>query len=354
MRGSADLPEPRPMPEALADGIWAAVEPGLDLDLDRPGERSRRWRAPLAVAASVAALTLGVVQGLPGAEAPPEVRVARYEVAAGPRSGLVGECLEAAGALPEGFWREGRPAEGPWRAGVQVENEAGDTFLVIRSDVRAGVCLIQHGRAAAVLGGDFLGQRTYPGLTAERPFGSLTSMNKREDENIHFGFTSDEVTGVSLIGAGGGSSPATVVDGTFAVKNQFPEDRAPHSTNTVVATLSGGAGGGGAAAGVVSRGRSAGELVSRGWGERSSWGFARWWRWWGVRRPRPRRRRRARRLPPPPPRDRPVSSACSRTGGRGRRACRRRRTRCWTPPASTAPARNRTTAGCWRGRSGRR
>jgi hypothetical protein len=219
-----DLPERRPMPEALRDRIWDQIEPRLDTpDTDH---RFRSLRAPLAVAASVIVVALGVVLALPALRGHNGVGTAAGGNAP---DALVNECVHTAPTISD-------PAN--WRAGARLDLDATHAFLVIRDDTAAAVCVVEQGKGTGLIGDEaFTG--VYGKLSAVRPFDYLTSMNYPA-ESIHFGIAASDVIGVSLVAPDNSTSPGIVADGTFIVRSRVGENSNEPTTNFVDATLASG------------------------------------------------------------------------------------------------------------------
>ena len=222
MNETRDLPERRPMPEALRDRLWdEEIEPQLE---PKGFGRFKGIRAPLAVAAAVVLLAVGVVFALP------YLRGRSVEVAAGPDSELVRECVQAGWGASYG---------GPWRAGARLDLDATHGFLVIRNDRTAAACVIDNGKGTGIIGGTVDPVDLYGKLNAARPFDYLTSMNYTK-ESVHFGIASADVVTVSLVASNNSSTPGVVRDGTFIVRTAVPENSNQTSTNYVEALLANG------------------------------------------------------------------------------------------------------------------
>lgn len=214
-----DLPEKQPMPAALRDRIWAEIEP----QLEPPASRFRTLRAPLAAAAAVLVLALGVVVALP------LLRGHDLQVAAGPDAQLVKQCLQAGDTVPDGE---------TWRAGARLDLDPDHGYLMVRSDTAAGVCVIENGRGAGLIGSEAFDGR-YGRLTAARPFDYLTSDNL-DTESIHFGIVAGNVVTLSLFSPDNVTTPGVVRDGTFIVRTKIPEQSQQPTTNYVKVTLADG------------------------------------------------------------------------------------------------------------------
>ncbi|QUQ68656.1 hypothetical protein [Kutzneria sp. CA-103260] len=217
MNETADLPEQRPMPEGLRDRLWEEIEPQLEV----PGNRFRTWRAPLTAAAAVILLAAGVVFALPlirgGGPA---------TAAAGPDMQLVNDCIHTPYAeIPSGSWR----------AGAKLDYDSKLSYVVIRSDEYAGVCVLTNGKPTGIMGGVST-RHTYGNLTASRPWDYLSSDNF-DTESIHFGITAGNVAQVALVGPDKVAVPTTLKDGTFIVRTKFAEDSNSYTSNRVKATL---------------------------------------------------------------------------------------------------------------------
>ncbi|GAA3435957.1 hypothetical protein [Kutzneria kofuensis] len=215
-----ELPERRRMPEALRDRMWAEIEPRLEAP-----SRFKAMRAPLAVAASVVVLALGVVFALPllrGRDATP--------AAGGSEAQLVQQCLAAASNVPNA---------GRWRPGARLNLDADHGFLMIRDDKTAAACVIENGKATGVIGNEIGQDDRYGKLTPGRPFDYLTSMNY-ETESIHFGIAAADVAAVVLVAPDNSDSPGVLRDGTFIVRTKVPENSNQVTTNYVRATLTNG------------------------------------------------------------------------------------------------------------------
>jgi hypothetical protein len=214
-----DIPERREMPEALRERLWAQdIEPQL---------ADKHWfgsmRAPLAVAASVVVLAALVAVGFS------QLRGGDANVASG-QSQLVKECVRSARNMPD---------PGGWRAGARYDLNPQLGFLVIRNSRSAAACVIENGRGTGIVGGAPDSTDLYAGLTPERPFDYLTSMNYLK-ESVHFGIATDDVVAVSLIGPDNSVSTGVVGDGTFIVRDDIGENSGQPSTNYVRATLNNG------------------------------------------------------------------------------------------------------------------
>ncbi len=218
MNETADLPEQRPMPEGLRDRLWAEeIEP----QLEEPN-RFRSWRAPLVAAAAVIVLAAGVVFTLPALRG-------GATAAAGPDQQLVNDCIQSPYAdLPSGSWR----------IGARLKYSDSDTYVMIRTDVYAAVCVVTDGKASGIMGGVST-RHTYSNLTASRPWDYNTSYNFT-NESVHFGIAANNVAKVSLIGPDNAEIPAVLKDGTFIVRTKFAEDSSNYNTNHVKATLDSG------------------------------------------------------------------------------------------------------------------
>ncbi|GAA5156790.1 hypothetical protein [Amycolatopsis dongchuanensis] len=227
MNETPELPERRPMPEGLRNRLWAEIEPQLE---ERgPGDRFRAMRAPLAAAAAVVVLAVGLAVALPRlgdhgdtvpATSPEDAR-------------LVDECVQAAhGVLPPGRWR----------AGARIDVDAENGFLAIRDDQYAAVCVLKNDKGVRLTPNEVSTRRVYGNLTAARPFDYLDSENFDYPitESIHFGIATSDVTAVSLVGPDNSVTPGIVRDGTFAVRTKFPESSGEPTTNHVRATLKNG------------------------------------------------------------------------------------------------------------------
>jgi len=127
---------------------------------------------------------------------------------------------------------------GAWRPGARLNTDAKHGFLVIRTDQNAAVCVVADGHGTGLIGG-VIDNHDYGKLTAARPFDYLTSMNYQH-ESVHFGISTSDVTGVSLVGPDGKSVAATVKDGTFAVLAKDGENSDESTTNHIRATLANG------------------------------------------------------------------------------------------------------------------
>jgi hypothetical protein len=138
------------------------------------------------------------------------------------------ECLAASEA--------GNP--GAWRPGARLNLGAKHGFLVIRTDKNAAACVVEDGHGTGLIGG-VIDNHSYGKLTAQRPFDYLTSMNY-EHESVHFGISTQDVTGVSLVGKDGAQTAATVKDGTFVVLAKDGENSDEATTNSIRATLANG------------------------------------------------------------------------------------------------------------------
>lgn len=219
MKETADLPEQQPMPADLQDRIWAGIEPRLG----PTASRFRTLRAPLAAAASVVAATLGIASALPLSPGHD------VQVAAGPDAQVVEQCVQAGGDTLD---------PGTWRAGARLDLDSSRSYLVIRTDTAAAVCIITSGQGTGLVGG-IARNDPYSELTAARPFDYLMSDNLAT-ESIHFGITAGDVATVSLIGPDNSSSPGVVRDGTFIVRTKIAEDSSRPTTNHLSATLANG------------------------------------------------------------------------------------------------------------------
>jgi hypothetical protein len=125
-----------------------------------------------------------------------------------------------------------------WRPGARIDTDATHGFLVIRTDKNAAVCVVEDGHGTGLMGGQ-IDNHNYAKLTAQRPFDYLTSMNYPH-QSVHFGISTSDVTGVSLVGPDGKSFAATVKDGTFAVLAKDGENSNEPTTNHIRATLANG------------------------------------------------------------------------------------------------------------------
>jgi hypothetical protein len=230
MNETTGLPERRPMPEGLRDRLWADLEPQLETRVS--GGRFT-MRAPLAVAASVIVLAVGVATALP------QLRGQGHGdavIAAAGSPGdvqLVDECIRAG--------RNEFPP-GSWRAGARIDIDSENGFMVIRNDEYAAVCVLKNGKGT---GTDPVGVNTrhvYGKLTTARPFDYLDSWNRGTPatESVHFGIAASDVTAVSLVGPDNSVTPAVVRDGTFLAKTKFAESSSQPMTNHIRATLKNG------------------------------------------------------------------------------------------------------------------
>ncbi|HTI23461.1 MAG TPA: hypothetical protein VL652_20870 [Kutzneria sp.] len=127
---------------------------------------------------------------------------------------------------------------GAWRPGARLNTDATHGFLVIRTDKNAAVCVVENDHGTGLMGG-VIDNHDYGKLTAQRPFDYLTSMNYPH-QSVHFGISTSDVTGVSLVGPDGKSAAATVKDGTFAVLAKAGENSNEPTTNHIRATLANG------------------------------------------------------------------------------------------------------------------
>ncbi|MFC0548270.1 hypothetical protein [Kutzneria chonburiensis] len=214
-----DIPKRREMPEALRERLWTEdIEPQL-----APRHRFGSMRAPLAVAASVVVLAALVAIGFT------QLRGTDTNVASG-QSQLVKDCVRTTRNMPD-------PTS--WRAAARYDLSSQLGFVVIRNSRTAAACVIENGKATGVIGGAPGSTDLYGQLTPERPFDYLTSMNYPK-ESIHFGITTDDVVGLSLIGPDNSVSPGVVADGTFIVRDPIGENSGQPTTNYVRATLANG------------------------------------------------------------------------------------------------------------------
>ncbi|MEU4518865.1 hypothetical protein AB0F52_09110 [Amycolatopsis sp. NPDC024027] len=223
MTNDFDLPPDRPMPDHLRDALWGRVMPELAVP------RRRTASAPVTVAAAVGVLAVGAAAvfgpvrdtgrnstAVPvgtGSEAPAQAQPA-------PDPGdvkLVRNCVNA--TLAYGI---AVPDRESWRPAAKIDTDTPHGFLVIRNDKAAAVCIIDDGKAVGMMGADveeMAGRRIgYAKLTAERPFNCFTGIAGLNEPTFRFGIVTDDVTAVSLVGPDNSVHPATVRDGTFAVK----------------------------------------------------------------------------------------------------------------------------------------
>jgi hypothetical protein len=219
MNETADLPEQRPMPEGLRDRLWAEeIEPQL-----AEPNRFHSWRAPLVAAAAVIVLAAGVVFTLP------VLRGGGATAAAGPDQQLVNDCIHSPYAeLPSGSWR----------IGARLKYDDSETFVMIRTDEYAAVCVLNDGKASGIMGGVST-RHTYSNLTASRPWDYNNSDNFT-GESVHFGIAANNVAKVSLVGPDKVEIPAVVKDGTFIARTKVAEDSSNYNTNRVKVTLDSG------------------------------------------------------------------------------------------------------------------
>ncbi|WP_431879415.1 hypothetical protein [Amycolatopsis sacchari] len=226
MNETPELPERRPMPESLRNRLWAEIEPQLE---ERgPGDRFRAMRAPLAAAAAVVVLAVGLAVALPrlGDHGDTVNAGASWETR------VIHECIEISHSWiqPEG-----------WRAGARIDLDPETSYLVIRNDEYAAVCGVRNGKVLGLLQPPEIdGRHRYSKLTAARPFDYLISEPRSNADYIHFGIATSDVTAVSLVGPDNSVTPAVLRDGTFAVRSKFPESSGEPTTNHVRATLKNG------------------------------------------------------------------------------------------------------------------
>jgi hypothetical protein len=216
-----DLPPDRPMPEQLQDTLWARVMPEL------ASPRRRKPGAPLMAAAAVGVLAVGaavvfgpVRDGVSvdtGSQSPGQ---AVQPVAPTPDPAevkLVKDCVNATLAYGTAV-----PDRDSWRPAAKIDTDTPHGFLVIRNDKAAAVCVINDGKATGMMGADvetMAGRRIgYAKLTAEHPFNCFTGVSGLGEPTYLFGIVTNDVTAVSLLGPDESMHPATVHDGTFAVK----------------------------------------------------------------------------------------------------------------------------------------
>lgn len=221
MNETADLPERRPMPEGLRDRLWADIEP----QLAGSDHRFRKFRAPLAVAAAVIALAVGVVFALPALRD-------RDTVAAAGSPGdmaMVNDCIDSS--------YETMPS-GRWSLGARLDLDSSHGFVVIRSDEYAAICILTDGHPTGIMGGVST-RHTYGNLTPARPWDYLSSDNF-PTESIHFGIAANNVAALSMVGPDQSVTPTILKNGTFVVRTRFAESSGQYTSNRVKATLDSG------------------------------------------------------------------------------------------------------------------
>ena len=216
-----DLPPDRPMPQHLQDTLWGRVIPKLEV------QRRGKPAAPLMAAAAVGVLAVGaaVVFGPAqdgvsvgtGSQSPGQAAQPVAPPADPGDAKLVRDCVNA--TLAYGI---AVPDRDSWRPAAKIDTDTPHGFLVIRNDKAAAVCIVDDGKAVGMMGADveqMAGRRTgYAELTAERPFNCFTGVSGLGEPTYQFGIVTNDVTAVSLRGPGTSVTPATVHNGTFAVK----------------------------------------------------------------------------------------------------------------------------------------
>jgi hypothetical protein len=180
----------------------------------------------LAATAAIGALTVGGAMAF--AAVPGTATGAQVTSAATGDAKIMLECL-AAGEVAN---------PGAWRPGARLNTDATHGFLVVRTDQNAAVCVVESDHGTGLMGG-VIDNHNYGKLTAQRPFDYLTSMNYPH-QSVHFGISTSDVTGVSLVGPDGQQTAATVKDGTFAVLAKDGENSEDSTTNHIRATLANG------------------------------------------------------------------------------------------------------------------
>ncbi|MBE8517394.1 hypothetical protein ILP97_07725 [Amycolatopsis sp. H6(2020)] len=245
MTNDFDLPADRPMPDHLRNALWEQVVPEL------AGQRRRKLGTPLTVAAAVGVLAVGatVVSGpardtgrgsaaVPvgtGSESRPQARPV-------PDPGdvkLVRDCVNA--TVADGY---AVPDRDSWRPAAKIDTDTPHGFLVIRNDTSAAVCIIDDGKAVGMMGADVEGMAGrrygYAKLTAERPVNCFTGLSGPDEPTYEFGIVTDDVTAVSLLGPDNSVRPATLRDGTFAVKIERDARDPVHSSDRARMTMKNG------------------------------------------------------------------------------------------------------------------
>ncbi|WP_328604528.1 hypothetical protein OG943_31385 [Amycolatopsis sp. NBC_00345] len=219
MTDNDDRPADRPMPEHLQDALWSRIRPELT------APRRRQPGPPLAVAAVVGVLAVGAVVAFgPGHEAGPNPTAIPAGAGSLPQPApdpadvkLVKDCVDA--TLGYGY---AVPAPGSWRPAAKIDADTSHGFMVIRNDISAAVCVIDGDKSPGIMGADsdeMAGRRFgYAKLTAKLPFNSFTGIGGLHEPTFEFGIVTTEVAAVSVVGPDGSVFPATVRDGTFAVK----------------------------------------------------------------------------------------------------------------------------------------
>jgi hypothetical protein len=187
---------------------------------------TKKLTLTLAATAAIGALAVGGAVAF--AAVPGTTTGAQATQAATGDAKIMLECL-AAGEVAN---------PGAWRPGARLNTDATHGFLVVRTDQNAAVCVVENGHGAGLMGG-VIDNHNYGKLTAQRPFDYLTSMNYPH-ESVHFGISTQDVTGVSLVGPDGTQANAVVKDGTFAVLAKDGEDSDKPTTNHIRVTLANG------------------------------------------------------------------------------------------------------------------
>ncbi|WP_020646461.1 hypothetical protein [Amycolatopsis balhimycina] len=255
MTDDSDLPRDRPMPDHLRYALWARLEP--ELAASRDGERRRKPGKPWVAAAAVGVLAVAAAAVFgPAPDAGPSTTAVPVGAGSGslalgkpatptPAPGemkLVRDCVNA--TLAEGI---AVPDRESWRPAASVDTDTPHGFLVIRNDKAAAVCIIDGGKAIGMMGADvndMTGRRGgYAKLTAERPFDPFTGLSGLHEPEFFFGIVTDDVTAVSLIEPDNSVTPASLRDGTVAVKGSerpFSSGETDHFTFHFRVTLKNG------------------------------------------------------------------------------------------------------------------
>jgi hypothetical protein len=190
---------------------------------------TKKLTLALAATAAIGALAVGGTMAFAAAPATTAGTDTQVTPAATGNAKIMLDCLAA----------DKVANRGGWRPGARVDVDATHGFLVIRTDQNAAVCVVEDGHGTGLIGGGVIDNHGYGKLTAGRPFDYLTSMNY-EHQSVHFGISTQDVTGVSLAGPKGAQANATVKDGTFAVLAEDAENSSEPTTNHIRATLANG------------------------------------------------------------------------------------------------------------------
>jgi hypothetical protein len=130
---------------------------------------------------------------------------------------LAKDCVDA--TLAAGY---AVPAPDSWWPAAEINTDTANGFMVVRNDLSAAVCPIDGGQAVGMMSPDVEGMAGrrfgYAKLTADRPFTCIGAIGGLGLPTFEFGIVSTDVTAISLVAMDNSVFPATVRDGTFAVK----------------------------------------------------------------------------------------------------------------------------------------